>query len=545
MKKAWKTWIKFGTVSKKLNRHNFSTIYFTVGFLIIIGIFIGFSQILIKSLRQDSKKAPSLFANYIYNTKSYLDEAQKNYNEIVTSIEVINENYKQANENSQLLAKIFDRWIRSLSQNKGDENFYNYFTSEFTEDLSFPLILTDEDVTPLTWKNIKIPEISYQDLSEIQKDSLSSLIQRMERIDVEVSGKILNYVYYLPVKNYLKEPPLPPKKFEDFIKSMEQPIIITNKNNNPIIWNNIPNVSNNVEYVMLSTAEKSILTSAINEMNAIPIASENLDIGMIYINELQAIKNLNMFTVVQLGLVIVFFLIGFLGLKLIKRTENDLIWVGLAKETAHQLGTPITSLLGWIEYLKIKEEFQDAENAEMLNFMENDVVHLKKIASRFGKIGSKVELIPLELAPLLEERVNYIRQRLPHLGKTISLELKSDVGETKIKTEKELFGWVLENLLKNCVDALSDKGGKIEVEAKIKNNDIILLVSDNGKGIDKHYLNKIFEAGVTTKKRGWGLGLSLVRRIIVDYHKGKIRVAKSVVNKGTTFEIILPIYQEI
>lgn len=544
MKKVWKSWIKSGIISKKLNRHNFSTIYFTVGFLIIIGIFIGFSQILIKSLREDSKKAPSLFASYIYNTKSYLDEAQKNYNEIVNSLDLINNNYQQANENSQLLAKIFDRWIRSLSEFKGEENFYDYFSSEFTEDLKFPVILTDDKRIPLTWRNIQIPEVSYQDLSLTQKDSLTALINRMETIDVEISGKIINYVYYLPIKNYLKEPPLPPKKFEDFIKSMEQPIIITNKNNNPIIWNNIPDVSNENIYNELSTAEKSLLTTAINEMNAIPIDSDSLDIGMIYVRELQAIKNLNMFTVVQLGLVIIFFLIGFLGLKLIKRTENDLIWVGLAKETAHQLGTPITSLIGWIEYLKIKEEFQNHENAEMLQFMENDVFYLKKIASRFGKIGSKVELTPLKLAPLLEESVGYVRQRLPHLGKTISLELKSQLGHTKIKTEKELFGWVLENLLKNCVDALSDKGGKIEVLAKIKNNDIIILVSDNGKGIDRHYLNKIFEAGVTTKKRGWGLGLSLVRRIIVDYHKGKIRVAKSIVNKGTTFEITLPVYQE-
>ena len=544
MKKVWKNWIKFGTLSKKLNRHNFSTIYFTFGFIVIIAIFIGYSQILIKSLREDSKKAPSLFANYIYNTKSYLDEAQKNYNEIVISIDLINENYRKANENSQLLAKIFDRWIRSLSEFKGEESFYNYFSSDFTEDLKFPLILTDEKKQPLTWKNIPIPEANYQDLDVATKDSLNTLLNKMEIIDVEISGKIINYVYYLPIKNTIKEPPLPPKKFEDFIKSMEQPIIITSKNNIPIIWNNIEGVSNNQEYMKLNAASKSILTSAINEMNAIPIESENIDIGRIYINELQAISNLNTFTLLQLLLVILFFLIGFLGLRLIKRTENDLIWVGLAKETAHQLGTPITSLLGWIEYLKIKEEFQDAENSEMLNFMGNDVLHLKKIASRFGKIGSKVELTPLELEPLLEESVNYVRQRLPHLGKTISLELRSNLEKTKIKTEKELFGWVLENLLKNCVDALSDKGGKIEVVAKIKNTDVLIFVSDNGKGIDKHIVNKIFEAGVTTKKRGWGLGLSLVRRIVVDYHKGKIRVAKSVVNKGTTFEIILPIYQE-
>ncbi|MBI9031079.1 HAMP domain-containing histidine kinase [bacterium] len=544
MKKVWKNWIRFGKVSKKLNRHNFSTIYFTVGFIIIIAIFIGFSQILIRSLKEDSKKAPSLFAKYIYNTKSYLDEAQKNYTEIVASLEQINQNYSKANENSQLLAKIFDRWIRSLNDSQSNDTFYDFFSSEFTDDLKFPLILTDKDKNPIGWRNINIPEREYQELDIIHQDSLNSLITRMEKIDVEVAGEILSYVYFLPIKNTLREPPLPPKKFEDFVKSIEQPIIITNKNNVPIIWNNIQGVSNDLEYTELKEADKVVLTNAINDMNAIPIESDSLNIGQVYITELQAIKNLNTFTLLQLLLVILFFLIGFLGLRLIKRTENDLIWVGLAKETAHQLGTPITSLLGWIEYLKIKEAFQDEENAEMLEFMESDVSHLKKIASRFGKIGSQVELLPQELEPLIEESINYIRNRLPHLGKTISLELKSDLGSTKIKTEKELFGWVLENLLKNCIDALSDIGGKIEVVAKVKGCDVLIYVSDNGKGIDKHIINKIFEAGVTTKKRGWGLGLSLVRRIVVDYHKGKIRVAKSVVNKGTTFEITLPIYQE-
>lgn len=544
MKKVWKNWIKSGSLLKKLNRHNFSTIYFTVGFLIIIVIFIGYSQILIRSLREDSKKAPSLFAQYIYNTKSYLDEAQKNYNDIVSSLEQINKNYQQANENSELLAKTFDHWIRSLSEQNGEERFYDYFSTEFTDNLEFPLILADDNKRPLTWKNINIPETSYEQLTLSQKDSLEALIGKMEIVDVEVSGKIINYVYYLPIKSTLKEPPLPPKKFEDFIKSMEQPIVITDKNNTPIVWNNIEGVEHTQNYMDLSVACKSALISAINKMNAIPIELESVDIGKIYVTELQAIRNLNIYTMLQLLMVILFFVIGYLGLRLVKRTESDLIWVGLAKETAHQLGTPITSLLGWIEYLKIKEEFQTDENSEMLDFMESDVHHLKKIASRFGKIGSKIELTPFELEPLLEQSVNYVRHRLPHLGKVISLELRSNVGDTKILTERELFGWVLENLLKNCVDALCDREGKIEVTANIKGNDVIICVSDNGKGIDKHIQSKIFEAGVTTKKRGWGLGLSLVRRIIVDYHHGKIKVSKSVVDKGTTFEIILPLYQE-
>lgn len=544
MKEVWKNWISSGKLSKKLNRHNFSTIYFTVGFIVIIAIFIGYSQILIRSLREDSKKAPALFAKYIYNTKSYLDEAQKNHSDIVNSLDLINQNYQLANENSQLLAKTFDHWVRSLSEYKGEEKFYDYFSTEFTDELEFPLILADANKRPLTWKNINIPETSYEQLTIAQIDSLEVLIAKMEIVDVEVAGKIINYVYYLPIKNDLKEPPLPPKKFEDFIKSMEQPIIITNKYNTPIVWNNIEGVEHTQSYMELSASSKSILISAINKMNAIPIELENIDIGKIYVTELQAIRNLNIYTLLQLIMVILFFVIGYLGVRLIKRTENDLIWVGLAKETAHQLGTPITSLLGWIEYLKIKEEFQTEENSEMLNFMENDVFHLKKIASRFGKIGSKIELTPHEIEPLLEQSVDYVRQRLPHLGKTISLEFKSTVGNTKILTEKELFGWVLENLLKNCVDALCDREGKIEVIATIRGNDILICVSDNGKGIDKHIISQIFEAGVTTKKRGWGLGLSLVRRIVVDYHHGKIKVGKSVADIGTTFEITLPIYQE-
>src|SRR5690554_147156 len=190
MKKVWKNWIKSGSLLKKLNRHNFSTIYFTVGFLIIIVIFIGYSQILIRSLREDSKKAPSLFAQYIYNTKSYLDEAQKNYNDIVSSLEQINKNYQQANENSELLAKTFDHWIRSLSEKNGEEMLYDYFSTEFTDNLEFPLILADDNKRPLTWKNISIPETSYEQLTLSQKDSLEALIGKMEIVDVEVSGKI-------------------------------------------------------------------------------------------------------------------------------------------------------------------------------------------------------------------------------------------------------------------------------------------------------------------------------------------------------------------
>ncbi len=544
MSKHWMNWIKSGIISKKLNRHNFIKVYFTVGFIVIISVFIGYSQILIKNLREDSRKTPGLFANYIYNTKYYLDEAQDNYNSIVNSIDEINNNYELSNQKTEVLVGIYEKYIRSLGNEEGTEKFNDYFTSEFSNDLGFPIILTDENYLPTSWKNTSIPEKKYEDLNNSEKRGLETLLESMKSVDVKVQGKVLSHVHFLPITNKLKEPPKPPSNFEDFITRMEQPIVITNIENLPVLWNNIADVPQGVKYDQLSFEEKEKLTASINNMNAIPVNVENSNISKIYINQLKSISNIHVFILLQLGLVMVFVLIGVLGVRLIKRTENDLIWVGLAKETAHQLGTPITSLLGWIEYLKIKEEFQDEENSEMLTFMESDVSHLKMIASRFGKIGSKLEMKAIEIEPVIDETVKYIRQRLPHLGSKIELNLRSNIPNVKVKTEKELFVWVLENLLKNCVDAIGESGGKIDVEVYRKHNNLQILVSDTGKGIEKHMFKKIFQAGVTSKKRGWGLGLSLVNRIVTEYHKGRIRVLKSSLNKGTTFEVILPIYVE-
>ncbi|OQY38993.1 MAG: hypothetical protein B6226_02755 [Candidatus Cloacimonetes bacterium 4572_65] len=436
MKHPWKIWTKFGNLSKGVNRHNFIKIYFTVGFIVLIGGFIGFSQILIKNIREDSRKAPSLFARYIFNTKSYLDEAQVNYQAVITNIDAVNKNYEQANDNSKLLAEIFTLWVNSLSDVRGEEKLREYFASEFAQSLTFPIILTDENNRPLTWKNCSIMETEYSYLRKTSQDSLKALLGKMEKIDVKIQGKVLNSIHYLPMTNSLKKPPVPPLDFEDFIKNMSQPIIITDQNNTPVIWNNIIGVPNYVEYFKLSFNFKDQLTRAINEMSAIPVSSElHSNIKNIYVSPIVSIDNMNIFMILQFVLVIVFVLFGMLGIKLIRRTENDLIWVGLAKETAHQLGTPITSLLGWIEYLKIKEEFEDQENQEMLKQMESDVTHLGGIASRFGKIGSHMKLEPLELNPIIENTVDYIKIRLPHLGSKIELRLDSTIGRTVIKTD--------------------------------------------------------------------------------------------------------------
>jgi signal transduction histidine kinase len=225
----------------------------------------------------------------------------------------------------------------------------------------------------------------------------------------------------------------------------------------------------------------------------------------------------------------------------LKRSEKDTLWVSLAKETAHQFGTPITSMMGWIDYMaeSPSEGTERPDMPQILNFMRADLDHLRNIASRFGKVGSITKLEPHNLHQLLFDVVEYFRNRMPHLGSRIDIHLISKIEQVDVMMDPELFKWTLENLVKNCVDAMSGKGGNIILAATQKDPYVYIHIRDEGKGIPRREWKKVFEPGVTSKTRGWGLGLSLAKRIIEEYHQGKIRVVESALNEGTTIEIRL------
>jgi len=211
----------------------------------------------------------------------------------------------------------------------------------------------------------------------------------------------------------------------------------------------------------------------------------------------------------------------------------------MSKETAHQLGTPISSLMGWNEILKMNYNNPDKvlDTAEEI---DNDLSRLNKITRRFSKIGSKPELIENSPYEVIEKVINYFQRRLPQLGKNVSIEIKGDKG-AKTKINAELFEWVIENLIKNSLDAIENIDGFIKFSVLQNKNKIEIEITDNGKGIESGRKKDVFRPGFSTKKRGWGLGLSLSKRIIEDYHKGKIFVKNSVIDEGTTFKIILPL----
>ena len=240
------------------------------------------------------------------------------------------------------------------------------------------------------------------------------------------------------------------------------------------------------------------------------------------------LTRLEYYPYIQLAVVMLFIIIAIFALLTSKRAEQNKVWVGLSKETAHQLGTPISSLMAWTEILR--ENYPDDE---LIPEMDKDVKRLQLIADRFSKIGSAPEIQNVELGELLEHVVEYMNRRTSQ-----KVEITYSTPEIKVQVNPQLFEWVFENLCKNAVDAMEGKGS-IHISAHADEHLTIIDVADTGKGITSPNLQDVFNPGYTTKKRGWGLGLSLAKRIVEEYHNGKIYVLNSEKGKGTTFRIEL------
>jgi signal transduction histidine kinase len=255
-----------------------------------------------------------------------------------------------------------------------------------------------------------------------------------------------------------------------------------------------------------------------------------------YFGESRLLRQLRYFPLIQAFLIGTFVFLGYLGINQTRKAEQNRVWVGMAKETAHQLGTPISAIMGWVEHLKLMYA-DDEDLMEISDELGRDVDRLSMVANRFSKIGATPQLEPVNIFEELNKCREYMEKRAP---RKVSFNFPApDSGNIKAAINPLLFDWVFENLLRNALDAMDGKGvisGSIrELEDKV-----YIDITDTGKGIAPKNVRKVFNPGFTTKKRGWGLGLSLVKRIVEEYHKGKIVVSHSEVGKGTTFTITLP-----
>lgn len=271
----------------------------------------------------------------------------------------------------------------------------------------------------------------------------------------------------------------------------------------------------------------------IAEGHVIRVTIDNVDNSYINVcyDESLILKRLTIFPFVQLAVVVIFVVLAVFALLASKRAEQNRVWAGLSKETAHQLGTPISSLMAWVEVLK--EEYPDDA---LIPELDKDVSRLRLISDRFSKIGSKPELAMVSLQEVLAHVVDYIDRRTSH---NVVIRCQLPDHDVMVNINAALFEWVMENLCKNAVDAMNGGPGTISIAVMETGQKVAIDVVDTGKGISKKNIKNVFRPGFTTKKRGWGLGLSLAKRIIEEYHKGRIFVKSSEVGVGTTFRIEL------
>ncbi len=353
--------------------------------------------------------------------------------------------------------------------------------------------------------------------------------------------------------------------FERVIKPSNFPMVLTDREGRPFVWRGI-DVADTIDVRTLAAVDPrnpppgpiaKIIekTKAFDRRNVpVPIRrpGDKTIFGYVHYGEPGLIQQLRWIPFIQLLVLFVFVGLGYIGYRSIKTSEQRSIWIGLAKETAHQLGTPISSLLGWVELLGERGEqerrpegtvvVEDGFFREVIEEMQSDAERLQKVAMRFGQVGSLPRLEPQDLAPIVSEAIRYYRRRLPNLRKDVEIRERYDLVPP-VNVNKELIEWVVENVLKNAIDATDSRHGVIEVElARRRETETVeVRITDQGKGMTPREVRQVFTPGFSTKQRGWGLGLTLAKRIVEDYHGGRIWVERSQPGKGSTFVIAFPV----
>jgi two-component sensor histidine kinase len=315
------------------------------------------------------------------------------------------------------------------------------------------------------------------------------------------------------------------------------PVILTDKHKKPKYYRNIDLPTHLSDEKVNAILEREI-ESMVKEYQPIIIQYKNLegklyDYDYVYYKNSHLLNQLKYYPYIQLSVIFVFAMLAYLAFSYSKTAEQNRVWVGLAKETAHQLGTPLSSLMAWVEYFRSDPKMKDSE---VIAELDKDIQRLEMITSRFSSIGSVPVLKSENLYQSISNIVGYLEKRI---SSKVKINITTTDTNIQAKINKPLFDWVIENVCKNAVDAMSGIG-KIDIDIQqAADSRVIIDISDTGKGMSKSKMKQVFQPGFTTKQRGWGLGLTLVKRIVENYHKGRIFVKTSEIDQGTTFRIIL------
>jgi signal transduction histidine kinase len=467
----------------------------------------------VREIARDERNNIRIWADAIYQKAELVNYTDKFFNQIK----------EEERKRVELLADAY--LIITVVEESDVLNFFLKFISENT---TVPVILTDNQNKIKNTTNIDFDP----DTVEYLEGRLRAEFMQYTPVKISYEGDKYDYLYYKESKLFTELRVVIDDLIDSFfseivLNSASVPVIITDSTKTRVI-----------EYGLLDeekARDSLYLANTLEHMASDndPIEIELTDQGKRYIfyQDSELLTRLMIFPYFQLGVVGLFLFIAYIFFSSARKSEQNQVWVGLAKETAHQLGTPLSSMLAWMELLKMNDQ-----NNETVTELNKDVERLRKITERFSKIGAEPILRNINMVKVVYDSVNYIKSRASQKVKyTVN---RSPDDEIYAPVNLHLFEWVIENLCKNAIDAIGGDGN-INIDIMEEENLVLIDISDNGKGIPKSKFKTIFNPGYTSKKRGWGLGLSLAQRIVRDYHKGKIFVKSSVLNRGTTFRIIL------
>ncbi|MCB0757099.1 MAG: HAMP domain-containing histidine kinase [Flavobacteriales bacterium] len=479
----------------------------------IVGASLWYSSRIVNKVRQEERLKVELWAEAVRNRAQLVNYTDSLFHRL----------REEERKRVELWA---DAQVHLASDDVNDLSFYLKVVSDNT---TIPVIITDEKGRPTANRNLDAH-------IENNPDSLRAEVKRMdalhEPIPITLFGDHKQYLHYTDsrIVTELKQ------VMDNIIRSFISETVM-NTAAVPVIYTD----STRTHVIEHSNIDAEIIGDPVklaNRINAMAQANPPIEVSLagrgrnyIFYEESRVITQLRYFPYVQLIIIGLFLLVSYALFSLFRNAEQNQVWVGMAKETAHQLGTPLSSLMAWMELLH-----ESGTDPAAVTEMRKDVGRLEMITERFSKIGSTPDLVPENIDQTLRDTVQYLRPRLPDRVKIEVVPLADP--ELTVPLNRALFSWVLENLIRNAVDAMEGEGS-ITITTGKDGNEVHVDVTDTGKGIPSSQVKTVFQPGFTTKKRGWGLGLSLTKRIMETYHKGKIFVKRSAIGRGTTFRISL------
>jgi len=481
--------------------------------IVIIAFSLWYSNVLVKKIARDERMKIHTWANALQTRAQLVNSTQKFFKQI----------QEEERNKVELYAEAQKRFaVLGLTEDPG------FYASIISNNKTIPVILTDGKGNIISQQNTVFSSDTVPGMEGYLKKEFS----KYPPIKITIVKGVYNYIYYKDSKLFTEMQVAMKNLVESFFSEVVNnvasvPVLVTDSTeSHALAYGQIDTL-----HIHDSVYLRQVIHDMSTENEPIEISIAGQGKTLIFYKDSYVLTQLRYFPYIQLAIIGIFLLVAYMLFSTARRSEQNQVWAGLAKETAHQLGTPLSSMMAWVDYLETKDI--DSETIEELR---KDVNRLSTITDRFSKIGSNPSLVPENVVSVIYNSVSYLKTRTSQkINYSINVPPEASIV---VPLNMQLFEWVIENLVKNAVDAMT-RQGKITILIHEEDKVVTIDISDTGKGIPRNMFRTIFNPGYTSKQRGWGLGLSLSKRIINDYHKGKIFVKSSVIGKGTTFRIVL------